>query len=101
MANVWPLAMLFAGLALPRRAGCTASAGDRGRRRRAGRHVRDRSRRQLADALDGVRDVSAFRYYGSAIRDGIDPSHVLVLLAAAGAALAAAGALLFERRDVL
>jgi ABC-2 type transport system permease protein len=46
------------------------------------------------------RAVSAFRYYGSAIQDGLGISHMLGLTAA-GLLLAAGGAVLFERRDVL
>jgi hypothetical protein len=32
---------------------------------------------KLAPAIEPLRAVSAFRYYGSAIQDGIDVSHVL------------------------
>jgi ABC-2 type transport system permease protein len=55
---------------------------------------------KLSDPLAPARVVSAFRWYGSAINDGFDVSHA-VALTLAGLALAAAGALLFERRDVL
>ena len=44
--------------------------------------------------------MSAFKYYGSAIQDGIDPLAVAGL-PLVGAVLTVAGALLFERRDVL
>ena len=54
---------------------------------------------KLADPVAPLRSVSAFKYYGSAVRDGIDPL-AFTGLALAGAALAAAGALLFDRRDV-
>jgi ABC-2 type transport system permease protein len=55
---------------------------------------------KLADAAEPLRAVSAFKYYGSAIQDGIDPL-AFAGLTLAGVLLAAAGALLFERRDVL
>ena len=43
--------------------------------------------------------LSAFHYYGSAIEHGIDPWS-FAGLAVAGLVLAAAGRVLFERRDV-
>ena len=43
--------------------------------------------------------MSVFKYYGSALTDGIDPL-AFVALTACGAALAFAGSLAFERRDV-
>ena len=96
MANVWPLAMLFAGVAalacgrLHRAAPVTALATGT----LVAMYVIDLVGK-LADPVALLRRVSAFRYYGSAVRDGIDP------LAFAGVALlAAAGALLLERRDV-
>ena len=55
---------------------------------------------KLAPAIEPLRAASAFRYYGSAIQNGIDISHVLALTAVAFA-LAAIGAVRFERRDVL
>jgi ABC-2 type transport system permease protein len=54
---------------------------------------------KLADPIEPLRSASAFKYYGSAVRDGIDPL-AFAGLALAGAALATAGALLFDRRDV-
>ncbi len=54
---------------------------------------------KLSDTVATVDGLSAFHYYGSAIEDGIDPV-AFVGLTAAGLLLAAAGALLFERRDV-
>jgi ABC-2 type transport system permease protein len=100
MANVWPLAMLFAGVAalacgrLHRAAPVTAIATGT----LVGMYVIDLVGK-LADPVAPLRRVSAFRYYGSAVRDGIDPLGFagLVLVAAA---LAALGALLLERRDV-
>jgi hypothetical protein len=63
----------------------------RGRDRRAGlRRAAPRAGR------GGDRDG---RYYGAPLRDGLDVSGFLVLLAA-GAVLAAAGAAFFERRDL-
>jgi ABC-2 type transport system permease protein len=55
---------------------------------------------KLADPVEPLRYLSAFRYYGSAIQDGIDPGSVAVLIIT-GIVLAVAGALLFERRDIL
>ena len=54
---------------------------------------------KLADPIEPLRFASAFKYYGSAVQDGIDPL-AFAGLALAGAALATAGALLFDRRDV-
>ncbi len=54
---------------------------------------------KLSDAFATVDGLSAFHYYGSAIEDGLDPGAFAILLAA-GAALAAVGCALFERRDV-
>lgn len=99
-ANVWPLALLFAGLTVVatgfslRTSVVTGSI--------AGilvfMYVLDLLGR-LDTSLDGVRYVSAFRYYGDAIRDGIEPAHFIGLTAAAVLA-AAIGAWLFERRDL-
>ncbi|HET9094559.1 MAG TPA: ABC transporter permease subunit [Solirubrobacteraceae bacterium] len=55
---------------------------------------------KLAHHLEVIRWASAFRYYGSPMRDGIDPLS-LIGLSAVAAALMIAGALLLERRDVL
>jgi ABC-2 type transport system permease protein len=99
-ANVWPLAMLFGGLALlaagllHRAAAVTAvSVGTL-----AAMYVVDLVGK-LADPIEPLRYASAFRYYGSAVHDGIDPL-AFAGLALVGAALAAVGALLFGRRDV-
>lgn len=54
---------------------------------------------QIADELGDLRWVSAFRYYGSAIMDGINWGHVAILLGVSGLLLLAA-IVLFERRDV-
>jgi ABC-2 type transport system permease protein len=100
MANVWPLAMAFAGLAalaagLVRGAGTVTglAAGTL-----IAMYVLDVVGR-LADSIEPLRAVSAFRYYGSAIQDGLDLGHVAVLTVA-GALCMLAGALAFERRDV-
>lgn len=101
MANVWPLAMFFAGVAVLATAGLhsggpvTAIAAGV----LVAMYVIDLLGK-LAEPVEPLRAVSAFKYYGSAIQDGIDP------LAFSGMTLAAivltiAGTLLFERRDVL
>jgi ABC-2 type transport system permease protein len=55
---------------------------------------------KLADPVEPFRVISVFKYYGSGLTDGIDPV-AFTGLTLSGAALALAGALLFERRDVL
>jgi ABC-2 type transport system permease protein len=54
---------------------------------------------KLDESISGVRYASIFRYYGNAIEDGIEPAAFLGL-AALALLLAAAGAWLFERRDL-
>jgi ABC-2 type transport system permease protein len=54
---------------------------------------------KLAPALEQARFASPFKYYGSAIQDAIDPL-AFVGLTLVGVALAVAGALAFERRDL-
>lgn len=98
--NVWPLAMVAAGV------GLLAVGASRGAGRATGiamgvvvgMYFLDLLGK-LAPSVDGLRSASVFRYYGSAIQDGIDPSHVagLTILALA---LSAGGAELLERRDV-
>lgn len=98
--NVWPLAMGFAGLAmlaagvLRRPPAVTAVA--------TGTlflmYVMDLVGK-LSPSADELRVPSAFRYYGSAVQHGIDVSHFVGLTLVA-VLLCAAGALLFERRDV-
>lgn len=101
LANVWPLSMAFAGLGvlasgvLHRQAPVVAVATGT----LIAMYVVDLVGRLSAD-IRPLRTVSAFRYYGSAIQDGIDISHVL-LLTAGGLLAAAVGAVLFERRDLL
>lgn len=101
IANVVPLALLFAGVAAlvsgVRRGSATATGVASGAL--VGMYVFDLVGK-LAGGLDWLRYFSVFKYYGSAIENGIDPLAFggILLLAIA---LMAAGALLFERRDVL
>ena len=54
---------------------------------------------RISDSVASVDAFSAFHYYGSAIESGIDAG-AFVGVTAAGVVLAAAGCLLFERRDL-
>jgi ABC-2 type transport system permease protein len=100
LVNVWPLAMCFAGLAAfaggfsRRPATVTAFAAGA----LVAMYVLDVAGK-LAPSVDGLRTVSAFRYYGSAIQNGLDASNMIGLTLVA-IALAAIGAQMFERRDV-
>jgi ABC-2 type transport system permease protein len=99
-ANVWPLALLFAGLGVVitgfslRTSVVTGSI--------AGvliaMYVMDLIGR-LDTSLDWIRYGSVFKYYGNAIEDGIDPLAFIGVTAAA-VAVTALGAWLFERRDL-
>jgi len=99
-ANVWPLALLFAGLGIVvtgfslRTSVVTGSVAGV----LVAMYVADLIGR-LDPGLDWVRYASVFRYYGSAIEDGIDPLAFCGVTAVA-VALAALGATLFERRDI-
>ncbi len=100
-ANVWPLALLFGAMGIVvtgfslRTAIVTGSVAGV----LVGMYVIDLVGR-LDPSLDAIRDVSVFRYYGKAIENGIDPLSFLgVTVAAVG--LAAVGAILFARRDLL
>jgi len=101
LVNVWPLSMAFAGLAvlaaglLHRWAPVTGIAAGA----LIAMYVIDLVGK-ISPEIEPLRAFSAFRYYGSAIQDGLDVSHMAGLTFAA-IALAACGALLFERRDVL
>jgi len=54
---------------------------------------------RLDPNIQGIRWASVFRYYGEPMRDGIDPVNFFGVVGAA-TLLVAAGAWLFERRDV-
>jgi ABC-2 type transport system permease protein len=101
MANVWPLAMFFAGLAVLvcGRAHSGAPVTGIASGTLVAMYIADLVGK-LADSIEPLRAITAFKYYGSAIQDGIDPL-AFAGLALVGFALAAAGAWLFERRDVL
>ncbi len=100
LLNVWPLAMAFAGLAVLTagiaRRSATVTAVATGTL--VAMYVVDLVGK-LAEPVEPLRIVSAFRYYGSAIQDGLNAGHAAGLtLVAIG--LAAAGVKLFERRDL-
>lgn len=99
-ASVWPLALLFAALGVvvtgwslhtPVVTGSVAGV-------LVAMYVADLVGR-LDTSLDWVRYGSVFRYYGRAIEDGIDPV-AFVGVTAVAVAVAALGALLFDRRDL-
>lgn len=99
-ANVWPLALVFAGLgvvicgfSLRTTVVTGAAAGVL-----VAMYVLDLVGR-LDSGLSDVRYVSVFKYYGNAIEDGIEPLAFcgVVLFAIV---LTALGAWLFERRDL-
>jgi ABC-2 type transport system permease protein len=99
-ANVWPLAMLFAGLGIVvtgfslRTSVVTGSVAGV----LVAMYVADLIGR-LDASVDWIRYASVFKYYGNAIEDGIDPlAFAGVTFAAVG--LSALGAWLFERRDL-
>jgi ABC-2 type transport system permease protein len=99
-ANVWPLALLFAGLGIVvtgfslRTSVVTGSVAGV----LVAMYVTDLIGR-LDAGLDWIRYGSVFKYYGNAIENGIDPV-AFVGVTAAAVALAALGARLFERRDL-
>jgi ABC-2 type transport system permease protein len=101
MANVWPLALFFTGVAVLAtgwlHTGGPVTAVASGSL--LAMYVIDLLGK-LASPVEPLRALSAFKYYGSAIQDGIDPLAFGGLLFA-GAALAVVGAVLFDRRDVL
>lgn len=98
---VWPLAVFFAGFAvlvagfLHRSAPVTAIAAGT----LVGMYVVDLVGK-VADPLEPFRLLTVFKYYGSGLTEGIDPA-AFAGLTVCGALLAFAGAVLFERRDVL
>ena len=99
-ANVWPLALLFAGLGIVATGWSLRSSVVTGSV--AGvlvaMYVIDLVGR-LDPSLDAIRYASVFRYYGKAIENGIDPLSFLGVTAVA-LWFGAIGALLFERRDL-
>ena len=99
-ANVWPLALVFAGLGIVATGFSLRTSVVTGAV--AGvlvtMYVIDLIGRLDTD-LSGIRYVSVFKYYGNAIEDGIDPV-AFVGVTAVAVALAALGAWLFDRRDL-
>jgi ABC-2 type transport system permease protein len=98
--NLWPLGVFFGGITvllagLTRR---TAVVGGGAAAVLAVMYLME-VLGKLSDAFAAVDGLSAFHYYGSAIEDGLEPASFAILVAA-GALLAAAGCVLFERRDV-
>jgi len=99
-ANVWPLALLFAGFGVVgtgwslRTSVVTGSVAGV----LASMYVIDLIGR-LDSGLSGVRYVSVFKYYGTAIEDGIAP-FAFGGVAIAAVVFAALGAWLFDRRDL-
>jgi len=99
-ANVWPLALLFAGFGIVatgwslRTSVVTGSVAGV----LVAMYVADLVGR-LDTSLDWIRYGSVFRYYGKAIEDGIDPLAFIGVTVVA-VAVAALGAVLFERRDI-
>jgi ABC-2 type transport system permease protein len=99
-ANVWPLALFFAGLGIVasgfslRTSVVTGSVAGV----LVSMYVIDLVGR-LDPSVSGVRYLSVFKYYGNAIEDGIEPL-AFIGISAAAVLLAALGAWLFERRDI-
>lgn len=101
VANVWPFALVFAGLALVvtgLRPGATVVSGATGGVL-VTMYVIDLVGK-LADSVGFLRHLSLFEYYGMAIRDGIDPVAFSGITVAA-LLLAAFGAWLLDRRDLV
>jgi ABC-2 type transport system permease protein len=99
-ANVWPLALLFAGLgvvatgfSLRTSVVTGAVAGVL-----VSMYVIDLIGRLDSD-LSGLRYISVFKYYGNAIEDGVEPLAFCGVTASA-VFVATLGAWLFERRDL-
>ncbi len=99
-ANVWPLALLSGSLGILVTAWSLRTSIVTGSVAGVlvGMYVVDLLGR-LDPSVDAIRYASVFRYYGKAIESGIDPVSFLGVTATA-AALAVAGALLFDRRDL-
>jgi len=99
--GVWPLALFFAGVAALTSGALHNSRTVTGIALGAlvAMYALDLAGR-LAHGLGPIRWISAFRYYGAPMRDGIDPAS-FIGLAGAGVLLLIAGTVLFKRRDVL
>ena len=99
--GVWPLALFFAGVSALASGALHSSRTVTaiGLGALVGMYAVDLAGR-LAPGLEPIRWVSAFRYYGAPMRDGIDPAS-FIGLAAGGVLLLIVGAVLLERRDVL
>lgn len=99
-ANVWPLALVFAGLGVVATGWSLRTSVVTGAVAGAlvAMYVIDLIGR-LDPGLSEIRYVSVFKYYGNAIEDGIDPVAFAGVTAAA-VLFAVGGAWLFERRDV-
>jgi ABC-2 type transport system permease protein len=99
-ANVWPLALLFAGFGVVATGGSLRTSVVTGSV--AGvlvsMYVIDLIGR-LDSNLSGVRYISVFKYYGNAIEDGIEPL-AFCGVTVATVVFAALGAWLFDRRDL-
>jgi ABC-2 type transport system permease protein len=100
LAGVWALALFFAGVAtlaagLLHRAATVLGTGAG---LLAAMYLVD-VLGKLAGGLGWLRAISAFRWYGTPLEDGLDVPG-LVLLVVAAALLAAAGAACYERRDI-
>jgi len=100
LAGVWALAMFFAGCAtlasgLLHRAPVVLGSGAA---LLAAMYLLD-VLAKLTDAVAGLSWLSAFHHYGAPLTDGLDVTGLLVLVAA-GALLAVAGAVCYERRDI-
>ena len=98
--SLWPLGVFFGGLTvllagLTRR---TAVVGGGAAAALAVMYLME-VLGKLSEAFATVDALSAFHYYGSAVEDGLDLGSFAVLVVAGGL-LAAAGCVLFERRDV-
>ena len=99
-ANVWPLALVFAGLGIIVTGASLRTSVVTGSVAGAlvAMYVIDLIGR-LDPGLSDIRYASVFKYYGNAIEDGIDPAAFFGVTAVA-VILALVGAWLFERRDL-
>jgi beta-exotoxin I transport system permease protein len=100
-ASVWALSVFFGGVAvlasgvMHRSVPVTATATGA----LVGMYVIDLVGK-ISPSIGAVRWASAFRYYGSALQDGLDVAG-FAALTLVGLTFAAIGALLFARRDVM